>query len=247
MLTASTLVLAACDGGSGGSGNYSVGDVYYTREELAYDFVDSVNRYMTGYDLELMKINTLQDDYLNDYIVVYDWVEDTYDAYDITEYMPGENISDYLFDFENFFYYDLDYLGNNVYEDWYTGTRFNRDSVSLNEFLKQSRGSEARKQKVADMIQSQFSINASSAGALADAYIQLTSMPKSQISATMVESLTKKAFGFSISEVEAQVLAGNFSAVDQALEAASAKTGSDVDELQNTLKEQFNLDLSLLK
>ena len=97
------------------------------------------------------------------------------------------------------------------------------------------------------MIQTQFSINASSAQALADAYIQLTSMPKSQVSATMVENLTNKAFGFSISEVEAEVMSGNFGAIDAALETASAKTGASVESLQNTIKTQFNIDLSLLK
>ncbi|MAF92563.1 MAG: hypothetical protein CL674_14945 [Bdellovibrionaceae bacterium] len=236
--------MIACGGQSTTS---SVGGIEYTREEAAYDFVENVNRYMADSELSIEKMDTLQDTYYYDYIVVYDWVTDTYDAYDLTDYNPGENISDYLYDYDAYFYYDLDYVGNGVYEDYWTGTRFNRDSTSLNEFIKLSRQSENRKLKVADMIQTQFSINASSAQALADAYIQLTSMPKSQVSATMVENLTNKAFGFSISEVEAEVMSGNFGAIDAALETASAKTGASVESLQNTIKTQFNIDLSLLK
>lgn len=244
LMAASALLLTAC-GGSHNTGNSSVGGVYYTKTELANDFVDSVNRYMADYDLELMKSHVLYTE--GKYIVVYDWETDTYDAYDLSWYNPGENISDYLYDNDQYFFYGLIYIGDNVYEDPLTGILFNRNSLSLNAFLKESRKSDAYKTKVTKSIKAQFGLSQATSKDLAQAYIDLTSMPKSQISATYVDSIAKQAFGFSISEVESEVLSGNFGAIDQALATASVKTGVSADALQSKLKTMFNLDLSALK
>ena len=243
LLLTSGMFLTACGGGGGSSKTPVGGGPSWSFEDAAYDFVDSVNRYMYDYELELMKLDTLK----WNYIVVYDWVTDTYDAYDLTWYNPGENIADYLYDYDSYFYYGLVYIGGDIYEDPYTGTRFNRNSLSLNSFLKEGRKSEAYKAKVTNSIKKQFGISAEASSDLAQAYIDLTSMPKSQVSATYVDRVAKQAFGFSIAEVEAEVMAGNFGAIDNALETASAKTGVGADELQSKLKEMFNLDLGLLK
>ena len=248
LMTSLSFLLLSCGGADqSGPGNNSVGGSYFNREQLAYAFVDAVNRYMLGYDLELMKIQTLQDDYYNDFIVVYDWTTDSYDAYDLTDFRPGEDIARYIRDYSRFFYYDLIYLGNNIYEDYYTGTRFNRSATSLNEFIKQTRASEARKERIAESIQTQFSINTASATALADAYLQLTSMPRSQISATMIENLSKKTFGLSLSAIEAQVMAGNISAIEQVMQNMAVQTGTDLEQLQESLRREFDLELNLLK
>jgi hypothetical protein len=242
LMLSSAMFLTAC-GGGGSSKTPVGGGPDWSFEDAAYDFVDSVNRYMYDYDIQIEKLHTQQ----WNYIVVYDWVTDTYDAYDLTWYNPGENIADYLYDFDAYFYYGLMYMGNNIFEDPLTGTRFNRDSLSLNSFLKEGRKSEAYKAKVTNSIKKQFGLSAETSSDLAQAYIDLTSMPKSQVSATYVDRVAKQAFGFSVSEVEKEIMAGNFGAIDNALEAASAKTGVGADELQSKLKEMFNLDLDLLK
>lgn len=244
LFAASALLLTAC-GGSHNTGNSSVGGVYYTKSELANDFVDSVNRYMAGYDLDLMKSHVLYTE--GKYIVVYDWETDTYDAYDLSWYNPGENIADYLYDYDQYFFYGLVYIGDNIYEDPYTGILFNRDSLSLNDFLKESRKSDAYKAKVTKSIKAQFGLSQTTSEDLAQAYIDLTSMPKSQVSATYVDSIAKQAFGFSLTEVENEVLAGNLGAIDEALATASVKTGVSADAIQSKLKEMFNLDLGALK
>lgn len=113
------LALTGCRGGGGG--NSSTGGVYFTHEELAKEFVYRL--YVDkGYDVELVKSNTLQ----YDYIVVYDYDYGTYDAYYIGAYNPGENLGNYLASYNYKFYYDLDPIGNNQYQDWYTGIIFEK-------------------------------------------------------------------------------------------------------------------------
>ena len=97
---ATLMVLASCGGGGGGSN--TSGTVYYTHSELAEIFVERLYTDL-GYDIELVKTNTLQ----YDYIVVYDYDLGQYDAYYIGQYNVGENLGWYLDDYEGDFYYDL--------------------------------------------------------------------------------------------------------------------------------------------
>ena len=92
--------LESC-GGGGGSCNVNC-TVVYTHEELAQIFVDRLWTDL-GYDIELVKANTLQ----YDYIVVYDYDLGQYDAYYIGDYIVGENLGNYLNFYENDFFYDL--------------------------------------------------------------------------------------------------------------------------------------------
>ena len=92
------VALAACGGGggssSGGGGGGGSTTPTYTHAELADEFIASLNL-DAGYDVTLVKTYTDQDDY----IVVYDHDTDTYDSYLIGDYVPGEDIEDYLTDF----------------------------------------------------------------------------------------------------------------------------------------------------
>lgn len=94
------MILASCGGGGGGSN--TSGTVYYTHSELAEIFVERLYTDL-GYDIELVKTNTLQ----YDYIVVYDYDLGQYDAYYIGNYNVGENLGNYLDRYEDDFYYDL--------------------------------------------------------------------------------------------------------------------------------------------
>lgn len=98
------IVLASCSGGGGGSSSSSSSSstVYYTHEELAAIFVDRLYQDL-GYDIELVKANTLQ----YDYIVVYDYDLGQYDAYYIGNYSVGQNLNNFLDVYEDQFYYDL--------------------------------------------------------------------------------------------------------------------------------------------
>ena len=97
---ASSLMLTSC---GGGGGTTSTGGVNYTHSQLADEFVFRLFTDL-GIDVTLVKTNTLQ----YDYIVVYDHDLLTYDAYYIGNYNVGENLSNYLYNDDSSFYYDLD-------------------------------------------------------------------------------------------------------------------------------------------
>ncbi|MFK8137334.1 MAG: hypothetical protein AB8E15_03145 [Bdellovibrionales bacterium] len=241
MATTASLVLTAC--GGGGGGNTSVGGVFYSHTDLAYDFVDTVNAYMVGYDLELVKINTLQ----YDYVVVYDWATFEYVAYDLSYYNPGENISSFLSVYDSYFYFGLIDLGGNVYEDPWTGIRFNKELKHLDSFAARDIDTSNMKSRVAEVLLSESTLTAELAGDLAQAYVDIISTPRSQVSATLVDRITEKAVGFKISDVAAQIAAGDSNAIDAALESGSLDTGMSTEELQQNMKNLFKVDLDDIK
>lgn len=117
---AAAAAFSAC---GGGGGNSSTGGVYFTHEQLAQEFVRRLNIDVPGYNVSLVKTNTLQ----YDYIVVYDQDFRTYDAYYIGFYNPGENLSNYLNYNESNFYYDLMNMNDGTYKDFLTGRLFDND------------------------------------------------------------------------------------------------------------------------
>ncbi len=72
--------------------------------KTAKDFVNTLNNEL-GYDVELVKTNTKQ----RDYIVVRDYDLGTLDAYYIGGYNSSSNINDYLDQNEDLFYYGLEF------------------------------------------------------------------------------------------------------------------------------------------
>lgn len=122
LLAVGVLSLTAC--GGGGGGNSTQGGSYLTHEQAADEFVTRLNLDL-NYDVSLVKSDTKQ----YGYIVVYDWDYGTYDAYDIDDWVVGENMADFV-DWTNK-YYDLVDIGGNVYEDWDTGVQFSKTSLAL--------------------------------------------------------------------------------------------------------------------
>ncbi len=125
----SVATIAALTACGGGGGNTSTGGTYFTHSELAQEFVRRLNIDVPGYDVSLVKTNTLQ----FDYIVVYDKSYKTYDAYYLGMYNPGENMAKYLNNYEYSFYYDLISMGDGTYKDFLTGKLFDiLESGSMN-------------------------------------------------------------------------------------------------------------------
>ncbi len=105
------LLVSGCNGGK--EGNTSVGGIHFTHEELAHDFVDSVNRYLGHeFDLELVKVETEK----HSYIVVFNNFTEEYEAYWLYEYNPGESIDEYLNKNRSRFYYDLERNGDSYWK-----------------------------------------------------------------------------------------------------------------------------------
>ena len=135
-VAAATLMLAACGGnGSGSAGTVTPGGTYVpplTHNELASAFVNALNA--TGqYDVTLAKSST--DKY--NYIVIYDWDLDEYDAVSLSGYTVGQNPINYV---ENgaTAYYDLTplyvntYLTPDYFEDYWTGVIFEKTDSAPN-------------------------------------------------------------------------------------------------------------------
>lgn len=153
--TSVVALFAACGGGGGGGGSTSTGGVYYTHEQLAQAFVNRAYG-DAGLDLKLVKTNTLQ----SNYIVVHDQRYDTYDAYYIGNYNVGENIASYIDRNESKMYYDLDYVGGNMYEDWYTGLHFEETSATSKDLEKAAAFKQGlRVKKSADALKAEFGLS----------------------------------------------------------------------------------------
>ena len=90
--------------------------INFTHAELAEVFVQNLSTDL-GIELELLKIDTLQ----FDYIVVEDLqlfdsvLGPYYTAYFIGDYNPGESLANYIIDFDDIFHYPLDDNGDGTY------------------------------------------------------------------------------------------------------------------------------------
>ncbi len=81
--------------------------------KVAKDFVNALN-YDLNYDVELVKTNTRQ----ANYILVYDYDLNTYDAYNLSNYTRGSDVGVFLDNNESSFYYDLDFAYEDVDSYW---------------------------------------------------------------------------------------------------------------------------------
>ena len=212
--------LTAC-GGGGGSGNVSTGGTYFTHEQLAQEFVRRVNVDVAGYNLALQKTNTLQ----TDYIVVYDRDFGTYDAYWLGNYNPGESIANYIIAYDPYFYYDLDHIGGNVFEDWTTGIRFQKiEGIKQN--LTRMKGSEQRQvlHIMELQLQKQFGVNKPTAKLFAKFAFNMQANPgkygKAEIDSVMTEGL-----GASYSDILAAKESNDYVAMGKYIATAQAKAG----------------------
>jgi len=117
--------IAACSSG-GGSGNCSQsGSTCFTHSELAEIFVERAFE-DEGFDLTLIKSNTLQ----GDFIVAYDNDTGEYIAFDLFFYNPGEDIFPFLVSGAN--YYNLWPDGFGYYEA-FDGTLFEKQDTDKSE------------------------------------------------------------------------------------------------------------------
>lgn len=212
--------LVAC--GGGGGGNSSTGGVYFTHEQLADEFIRRVNVDVAGYDLELVKANTLQ----YDYIVVYDYAYGTYDAYWLGNYNPGENLYSYLTNYEPYFYYDLIPQGGNTYKDYYTGILFTKTEASSKDLgMMQSLGQEvAIKKKAADLVEVHGFSKEVALDVARFAYNLKHSAPGTY---TMkdYDSFAKEVTGSTITEFQDDYKSGNVASLAERIERAGKVSG----------------------
>ncbi len=230
-----TLSLVACKSGSGSSsggtstgGGTSSGPIIisptYTHSDLATDFVDALN-YDLDYDVELVKTYTLQ----TDFIVVYDYDLDSYDAYDLSGYTYGEDIGYYLEDYEYSFYYDLDDIGGNYYEDYITGIQFSKAKMTPSDSAKAQELIDGIKvKKATEQLTVQFGLAPKRAKEIAGLAMQLSTADKSKMTVYQYDQYSKAILGSTFNEVKTALedkLSGNNKSLDKVFSKAAKTNG----------------------
>lgn len=207
-----SMALTACTGGGSGDGAY-------THQQLANNFVYHLN-YGSDYDVELVKTNTQQ----WDFIVVYDYDLDTYDAYDLTYYSFNKDIDFFIYKYENHFHYDLDYIGNNEYKDRYTGITFTKSKISSADQTKAHEIIDNIKVKKAiTQLTVQFGLSPQRAKTIAAQGLQLHKN-MSQMTVYNYDQYSKAILGSTITDIQTAVhsyISGNSKALDEVYEKAA--------------------------
>lgn len=226
--------MVSCSGG--GSGSTSTGGSYYTHEELAREFVYRVNSDVQGYDIDLVKDNTLQ----LDYIVVYDYDYQTYDAYYIGEYNVGENMAQYLYDYEPYFFYDLVPESGNYYYDPYTGTRFEKQGLSSKNVGKiKAVEQQLTVNKFADKIKLNYGLSAEKSLDVASFAYKVQKSPAGTYKTADYDAFVKELTGSTISDFKADYINGNSESLAQRIEQASQQTGMGTEGVNKFIAEMF--------
>lgn len=240
---AKTVVLAAALGaftacGGGGGGSTSTGGVYYTHAQLAQEFVNRAYA-DAGLDLDLVKSNTLQ----TDYIVVYDADYGTYDAYDLSGYNVGDNILDFVNANEDWFYYDLVPYTDGTYKDPYTGTFFEEHSATSKDLEKMAAlKQELLVKKSADKVAASFGLSAERSREVARLAVQLKQSPKASMTDADYDQFSKEILGSSLSDVKAAAsaqAAGNNAAMEAVLDKAAEVNGVGPEHMNKIISGLF--------
>ena len=214
-IAAVAMALVAC--GGGGSGNYSTGGTYFTHDQLAQEFIRRVNVDVAGYNLTLVKVNTLQ----TDYIVVYDNLYGTYDAYWLGNYNPGESLASYLYTWDQYFYYDLISQGGNLFKDPVSGYLFTK-TVALSKDSSKNMGlyQEAAIRSQAKKLELTFGLKKGVALETARFAFNMKNAAPGTFSASDYDAFTKENFGSSITEIQNDYKAGNTASLNSRVELA---------------------------
>ena len=227
------VTLAAC--GGGGSGSTSVGGVYYTHAELAREFVYRLQADL-GYDVELVKDNTLQ----TNYIVVYDYDYGTYDAYYIGSYNVGENLYNYLVNHESYFYYDLIPETGNYYYDPVTGTRFNKIAATgTNLTTMKAFEQEYAVMKLAKNAVAQYGLSEEAANDVARFSYKMQTSPEGTFKVEDYDNFAAELTGSTVTEFQNDFKAGNAASLADRIERAAQATGMGPEAMNALIQDVF--------
>lgn len=234
-LALATLV-SACGGGGGGS--TSTGGVYYTHEQLAQAFVDRAYG-DAGIDATLVKANTLQ----YDYIVIYDHDYGSYDAYYIGDYKVGQNVSDYIWAHNSQNYYDLDSIGGNQYQDYYTGVTFEETSASSKDLQKLAAvKQELSVQKSAKNLKAEFGLSDSRSREVARLAVQLSNTNRKSMTDKDYDAFSKELLGTSIGKFQSAMKAakeGNTASMNSIIDTAAKVNGVGPEHMNQIMNGLF--------
>lgn len=224
--------LVACGGGGGST---STGGVYFTHAQLAQEFVRRVNIDL-GWDVELVKTNTLK----YDYIVVYDWDYGTYDAYYIGTYNPGENLGSYVNWNKNKFYYDLIPESGNTYYDWYTGTRFEKAGASSkNLTVVKAFKQDLAIVKAAEKVRAKYGLSEEKSLDVARFAYNIQAKPAGTYKNSDFDKFAKELTGSTITDFQNDFKSGNLISLTERIQKAAETTGMGPENMSTLIQDVF--------
>ncbi|MES2856898.1 MAG: hypothetical protein V4692_13600 [Bdellovibrionota bacterium] len=228
--------LTAC--GGGGSGSTSTGGVYYTHDQLAQAFVDRAYG-DAGIDAKIVKSTTLK----YNYVVVYDYDLGTYDAYYLGNYNVGENVYDYIVRNNSSMYYDLDYLGGNVYEDYYTGVQFEETSATSKDLAKVAALKQGLQiKKSSDSLRAEFGLSEKRSQQVARLAAKLAAVPKSSMTDRDYDAFSQELMGSSITQFKSALTKssqGNSADLNKLVEQAAKVNGVGPEQMNKIVNGLF--------
>ncbi len=230
VLALSTMI--ACGGGGGST---STGGYYMSHSEVAKEFVRRVNIDL-GWDVSLVKTNTLQ----YDYIVVYDYDYGTYDAYYIGNYNAGENLSSYVNFYNYKFYYDLVPESGNTYYDWYTGIRFQKAAASSkNLSVVKAFKQDLAIVKAAEKVHAKYGLSEEKSLEVARFAYNVQSKPEGTYKMADFDNFTKRLTGSTITEFQSDLKSGNILSLNDRIQKAAQETGMGPENMNKLIKDVF--------
>jgi hypothetical protein len=238
LVAASALAITGCVIDGGGSGGTTTGGYYLTHEQLASEFVRRLNLDL-GYDVELVKSNTRQ----FNYIVVYDYDFDTYDAYYIGGFNPGESIGRFVDLNKSREYLDLDPIGGGLYQDYDTGLVFEKVQPSPKDRMKMQAFKEALAlQKGTEQLQAQFGLSQERSFEIAK--LAVVMQKRSDLTTADYDRFAQGILGHSISEYQAAAkkkLSGNGADLNALLADTAQLNGVSPEQMNKIVGSVFGL------
>ncbi len=227
------LITTACGGGDTPSPS---GRSPMTHEEVAQEFLARYRAEFVGFDLELVKTQSLQ----SDYIVAYDRSLDSYNAYYIGSFNSGDDFVTYWSEYKYLFHFQLMAEDGGTYFDFFTNTRFEKTVASSKNLSKMKAIKEQLAiGKMADKLQADYGLSAEKSLDAARFAYKIEKSPKGTYNSKDYDAFSKELVGSTITEFQNDVKEGNFDSLSKRISTAADTTGMGPEGVNTLIKEMF--------
>lgn len=215
-------------------GGFSSG---WSHARVASEFVNRINEELGDlYMLDLVKTNTLQ----YDYIVVYDYDYQSYDAYYIGGWSPGMDLLDYLWDYESSFYYDLMPVGGHRFQDPLSGILFEKQPATGKNLAKLKAAKEAiTVKKQSEKLVAKYGLSEDKAQDAARFAYKMKNSASGTYKISDYDAFAKEFVGSSVSEFQTDWKDGNVISMASRIQKASEMTGMGMEGMNKLISDMF--------
>ncbi|MBX9767944.1 MAG: hypothetical protein K2X47_11790 [Bdellovibrionales bacterium] len=209
----------------------------WSHARIASEFVNRINEELGDlYMLDLVKANTLQ----YDYIVVYDYDYQSYDAYYIGDWYPGMDLLNYLWDYESYFYYDLIPVGGHKFQDPLSGILFEKQSATGKNLAKLKAAREAiTVKKQSEKLVAKYGLSEDKAQEAARFAYKMKNSAAGTYKISDYDAFAKEFVGSSVSEFQADWKDGNVMSMASRIQKASEMTGMGMEGMNKLISDMF--------